>query len=192
MILSATYISDKVFTVRGDPPKPSPQISKVTSVDDIKQKTSINNSKKTVQSSQSSNKSEKINYYSESKHPVFELIKKNNGYCNGSFSSDNFDFNYDNKFNAFTKKNEKTLNRKFLSENYSDNTSQNYLLNVIDETGKTVFISDTKKLAEYYKLEIQLIDKCYFKIKFDKEILTIYPFEPISLDSPSNSSDEAD
>lgn len=121
-----------------------------------------------------------VSYYSQ--HPIFNLIKGNKAYCNGSISDNNFEFNYSDIYDGFSKKTEKRNREEYLNKNYSESTSQSHYLTVVDNKDEVIFVSNTKELAEYYHLEIKLIDNCYYKIKHEKEILTIYPFDPISDD----------
>lgn len=185
MVAAGFWVKEKVFSVRSKV-APVPQVSKVETIKPSNQSNS-NIVKKTV-----STEPEKIDYYSSSKHPVFELIRNNNGYCNGSYSTNDYSFNYEEKFNAFTKKYKKVFKEVFLSDDYSKKTNQIHLLKVVDDAGKILFLSDTKKLAEYYHLDIQIIDNCYYKIKHVDKVLTIYPFEPHTIpdNSENTSSDQ--
>ncbi len=127
-----------------------------------------------------------------SKHPVFELIKNNKIYCNGYLSDDNFDFNYRDMYDSYSKKTKKSLKNEFLGKNYSDRTSQMHYLTVVDDKDEILFVSDTKRLAEYYHFEVNIIDNCFYKIKYKNELVTVYPFEPISDDVASNGNSNSD
>jgi zona occludens toxin (predicted ATPase) len=176
-------LTDGVFG--GDKKKEKIQIKKTTSSNIVKNNSSIVSNKnpdsKKIVDESFLNKL----YYSE--HPIFKLIKDNIAYCNGSISDNDFDFNYSDIYNGYTKENEKKDKNEYLTENYSDVTSQSHYLTVVDDTEKVVFISNTKELAEHYHLEIKLIDNCYYKIKNGNEILTIYPFDPVNNDVVNSS-----
>ncbi len=163
-------------SVSGDPSKKVSSSKKPNNLNNVQK---IPDSKRSNTDTKPVELVEKIDYYSRTKHPIFELIKKNYGYCNGYISNGDFDFNYKTKFNSVSKKYSKSFSKKYLnSDDYAIYTDQVHYLVVRDSNDEILFETDTQQLAEYYHLEIQILDECYYRIKFGSETLTIYPFNP--------------